>query len=254
MILGVRFYTADLEGLLDRVERGGLVVAPSAPVMTRLTEDPAHRAALEGADLAVTDSSLMVLLWLARTGERLTRISAGLRATPGPFCGRRRTYRAPGESFWVMPSAADAGVRQPGLAYSAQGYPVGDTDAYVAPRYPREGPHLGSGPDRSRSRPDAPAGCHRPQWRWRAGTARVGPSQEAFVHPGDPLRRRRHRLPFGTAVGDTGLGGPDGPGLADSVRRRAPGVFAEAKGRPAPGAAPLASRFGKCRFAVVAGR
>src|SRR5579863_3129240 len=61
-ILGVRFYISDLEGLLELIPGGGLVVVPSAPVMTRLAEDPAHRAALEGADFAITDSGYMVLL------------------------------------------------------------------------------------------------------------------------------------------------------------------------------------------------
>ena len=64
----MRFYIADLEGLLDRVPGGGLIVVPSAPVMSRLVEDEAHREALEGADFAVTDSAFMVLLWLLRTG------------------------------------------------------------------------------------------------------------------------------------------------------------------------------------------
>ena len=52
-ILGVRFYVSDLEGLLDLVGQGGLIVFPSAPVMVRLADDPAHRAAMEGADFAV---------------------------------------------------------------------------------------------------------------------------------------------------------------------------------------------------------
>ena len=82
MILGVRFYVSGLDGLLDLVAGGGLVVVPSAPVMVRLADDPAHREALENADFAVTDSSYMVLLWLLRTGERLKRIS-GLRLLRG---------------------------------------------------------------------------------------------------------------------------------------------------------------------------
>lgn len=68
-ILGVRFYIGDLEGLLGHLEMGGLFVVPSAPVLVRLADDRAHREAVEGADMAVTDSSFMVLLWLLRTGE-----------------------------------------------------------------------------------------------------------------------------------------------------------------------------------------
>jgi N-acetylglucosaminyldiphosphoundecaprenol N-acetyl-beta-D-mannosaminyltransferase len=134
-ILGVRFYIADLEGLLDLVPGGGLFVVPSAPVMVGLAGDAAHREALEGADLAVTDSAYMVILWLLRTGERVKRIS-GLRLLRGLFA--RGGFRAKGESFWVMPSPGDSAANLAWLR--GRGFDVGDDDAYVAPMYPRQGP------------------------------------------------------------------------------------------------------------------
>jgi N-acetylglucosaminyldiphosphoundecaprenol N-acetyl-beta-D-mannosaminyltransferase len=134
-ILGVRFYISDLEGLLDRIHGGGLIVVPSAPVMARLAEDPDHREALEGADLAVTDSGLMVLLWLIRTGERIRRIS-GLRLLRGLFAGAG--FRGRGETFWIMPSQADSAANLAWL--QSQGFEVAPEDAYVAPLYPKKGP------------------------------------------------------------------------------------------------------------------
>jgi UDP-N-acetyl-D-mannosaminuronic acid transferase (WecB/TagA/CpsF family) len=134
-ILGVRFYISDLEGLLDLAEDGGLIVFPSAPVMARLADDPAHREAMEGADVAVTDSSYMVLLWLLRTGERVRRIS-GLRFLRGLFA--RGGLAGKGETFWVMPSADDAAANIAWLR--ARGFDVSADDTYVAPMYPREGP------------------------------------------------------------------------------------------------------------------
>jgi N-acetylglucosaminyldiphosphoundecaprenol N-acetyl-beta-D-mannosaminyltransferase len=134
-ILGVRFYISDLDGLLDLVPGGGLIVVPSAPVMTRLAEDAAHREALEGADFAITDSGYMVLLWLLRTGERVRRIS-GLRLLRGLF--GRGGFRGRGETFWVMPSAGDSEANLVWLR--GQGFDVTVDDAYVAPIYPREGP------------------------------------------------------------------------------------------------------------------
>jgi len=134
-ILGVRFYASGLEGLLDLVPGGGLIVVPSAPVMAGLAEDAAHREALEGADLAVTDSSFMVLLWLLRTGERLTRIS-GLRLLRGLFA--RGAFRGNAESFWVMPSEGDSAANLAWLR--GQGFDVGGEDAYVAPMYEKRGP------------------------------------------------------------------------------------------------------------------
>jgi N-acetylglucosaminyldiphosphoundecaprenol N-acetyl-beta-D-mannosaminyltransferase len=134
-ILGVRFYISDLDGLLDMIPGGGLVVVPSAPVMTRLAEDPSHRAALEGADFAVTDSGYMVLLWLIRTGERIRRIS-GLRLLRGLL--DRGAFRGPRQTFWVMPSEGDS---QANLAWlRTRGFEVSGDDAYVAPIYPRAGP------------------------------------------------------------------------------------------------------------------
>ncbi len=134
-ILGVRFYVSDLEGLLQRLPGSGLVVAPSAPVLVRMAEDPAHRDAMEGADLAITDSAFMVGLWLVRTGERVRRIS-GLRLLRGILA--RRLFDGPGETFWIMPSREDWRATLPWLR--AQGYAVGPDDAYVAPLYARQGP------------------------------------------------------------------------------------------------------------------
>jgi N-acetylglucosaminyldiphosphoundecaprenol N-acetyl-beta-D-mannosaminyltransferase len=134
-ILGVRFYTSDLEGLLDLVPGGGLIVVPSAPVMARLGLDAAHRRALEGADFAVTDSSYMVLLWLLRTGERVIRIT-GLRLLRGLF--QRDGLRGKGDTFWVMPSQSDSDANLAWLR--SQGFEVGSGDAYVAPIYPGDGP------------------------------------------------------------------------------------------------------------------
>jgi len=134
-ILGVRFYISDLEPLLDLVPQGGLIVAPSAPVMVRLEEDPAHREAMEGADLAITDSAYMVLLWLMATGERVRRIS-GLRLLRGII--GRGLYRARGESFWIMPTEADRDGNFTWL--QAQGFEVSAEQAYTAPLYPRQGP------------------------------------------------------------------------------------------------------------------
>jgi N-acetylglucosaminyldiphosphoundecaprenol N-acetyl-beta-D-mannosaminyltransferase len=134
-ILGVRFYVSDLGGLLDLIPGGGLVVVPSAPVMVHLEDDPAHREAMEGADFAVTDSGFMVGLWLLRTGERLRRIS-GLRLLRGLLGGR--AFRSRGDTFWVMPTEADAMANLAWL--KGQGFDVGPDDSYVAPMYPREGP------------------------------------------------------------------------------------------------------------------
>jgi UDP-N-acetyl-D-mannosaminuronic acid transferase (WecB/TagA/CpsF family) len=135
-ILGVRFYIGDLKGLLDRaVGAAGLIVVPSAPVLSRMADDPAHAEALENCDFAVTDSGLMVSLWLLFQGERLRRIS-GLR-----FLGallERPELREPGATYWVMPTGEDSRVT--GEWLRGKGIDVGPGNCRVAPIYPRRGP------------------------------------------------------------------------------------------------------------------
>jgi UDP-N-acetyl-D-mannosaminuronic acid transferase (WecB/TagA/CpsF family) len=103
--------------------------------MVRLADDPAHREAVEGADVAVTDSSFMVLLWLARTGERILRIT-GLRVMRAIVSSGR--FRGEGETFWIMPSHEDCVANLTWLR--SQGFRVRDEDTYIAPLYPRTGP------------------------------------------------------------------------------------------------------------------
>jgi hypothetical protein len=77
----------------------------------------------------------MVLLWRLFTGESLPRIS-GLRYLRALL--EWDEFRAPGASFWVMPSAEDAAANRAWLA--GQGITVADEDVYVAPFYPPAGP------------------------------------------------------------------------------------------------------------------
>ncbi len=133
-ILGVPFYTGDFPGLLARTRRGGLFVVPSAPVLAGLAGDPAHRAAVEGADLALTDSGLMVLLWRGLRRERLPRYS-GLKFLRALLA--EPDFRAPGRTFWVMPGAEDAAANLAWL--NGQGFALSEADTYLAPMYPRTG-------------------------------------------------------------------------------------------------------------------
>jgi UDP-N-acetyl-D-mannosaminuronic acid transferase (WecB/TagA/CpsF family) len=134
-ILGIRFYIGDVDGLLDRAaNQAGLIVVPSAPVLSHLPDDPAHAEALEGADFAITDSGFMVLLWLLFQGERLRRIS-GLRFLRAWL--KRPEFREPGAAFWIIPSADDA--RMNGLWLRAQGLDADPSAFYIAPFYARSG-------------------------------------------------------------------------------------------------------------------
>jgi N-acetylglucosaminyldiphosphoundecaprenol N-acetyl-beta-D-mannosaminyltransferase len=135
-ILGIRFYAGDLEGLLDLAAGGaGLIAVPSAPVLARLSHDAAHAEALEKSDFAITDSGLMVILWLLFQGESLRRIS-GLRFLKALL--QRPELRDPGVTFWVMPTAEDARINRNYLR--SLDLDVGPHNSYVAPIYARSGP------------------------------------------------------------------------------------------------------------------
>ncbi len=131
-ILGVDFFVGTIGQATERALAGGLVVAPSAPgLAVDLVRSEAYREALTTADLAVTDSGWMVLLWMLYTGERLPRHS-GLKLIRAVLA--RNELKRPGAVFWVMPSAEEDVRNRAWLV--AQGFPVTAEDVYIAPRYP----------------------------------------------------------------------------------------------------------------------
>jgi UDP-N-acetyl-D-mannosaminuronic acid transferase (WecB/TagA/CpsF family) len=130
-VLGIRFYCGQLGPLLDRAESAGLVVAPSAPVLADVSDD-AHWNALQAADVAITDSGFLILLWGLMRGRLLPRIT-GLRFLRELI--RRPELRRKGSSFWIMPSEEE-GIANIGWL-ERQGIDVGIEDWMVAPAYPR---------------------------------------------------------------------------------------------------------------------
>lgn len=129
-ILGIRFFTGSAEEAVALGLRGGLVVVPSAPVLVTAAEDPATQAALVGSDLAITDSGLMILLWLGLKRERIPRVS-GLAYLK--LLLREPALRAPGATLWVMPG--DESARRNSEWLRANGCAVEREDCYVAPAY-----------------------------------------------------------------------------------------------------------------------
>jgi N-acetylglucosaminyldiphosphoundecaprenol N-acetyl-beta-D-mannosaminyltransferase len=129
-ILGIRFFQGSASEAVECGKRGGLVVAPSAPVLERMAWDPSLRQAVVEADMALPDSGLMVLMWRLLTGKRLTRVS-GLEYLD--LLLRDEEMRMPGALFWVMPSAASCEQNLRWL--QGQGVPVTPEDCYLAPQY-----------------------------------------------------------------------------------------------------------------------
>src|SRR5580704_5824419 len=74
-ILGVRFFVGDAPDAVEIGARGGLVVVPAGPALIELQRDTEYRQALLGADLAITDSGFLVLLWRLMKKEHIHRVS-----------------------------------------------------------------------------------------------------------------------------------------------------------------------------------
>jgi len=130
-ILGVSFFVGTIEAATEKALAGGLVVAPSGPgLAVDLVHSPAYREALTTADLAITDSGWMVLLWRLFTGETLPRHS-GLKLIRAVLA--REELKRPGAVFWVMPSLAEDERNRAWLR--EQGFAVTAADVYIAPHY-----------------------------------------------------------------------------------------------------------------------
>lgn len=130
-ILGIRFFIGSAEEAVQIGLRGGLVVVPAAPALVELQTNEHYREAVFKADLAITDSGLMVLLWQVLTGKRIARVS-GLKYLKLLFEVNALQPRK--SVLWIMPNAT---ARRQNLAWlRSQGYDFTEDDCYLAPNYP----------------------------------------------------------------------------------------------------------------------
>lgn len=130
-ILGIRFFIGTAEQSVEQMKsKGGLVVVPAAPALINLPTQSAYREALVDADLAITDSALMVLVWNLLHRDKIRRTS-GLEY----LCKllHEPEVRYPGNTFWIMPNAASARRNLDWLR--SQGILVPESHVYVAPMY-----------------------------------------------------------------------------------------------------------------------
>jgi UDP-N-acetyl-D-mannosaminuronic acid transferase (WecB/TagA/CpsF family) len=131
-ILGINFFHGSATEAISRLQSGGLLVVPAAPALKNLRTDPEYREALLNADLVITDSAFMVMLWNFLERDSLKRLS-GLEylrelVERPEFCHERK-------AFWIMagPESASKNIRW----LRSKGLQVGDEDCYIAPVYGR---------------------------------------------------------------------------------------------------------------------
>jgi len=132
-ILGVKFFIGVAPEAVEIGSQGGLVVVPAAPALMELQRDREYRRALMEADLAITDSGYLVLLWRWLGHESIHRVS-GLEYLK--LLLARPEFQTSGAVLWVMPAEIS---RERNLAWlRANGHPFGAGDCYLAPKYSKD--------------------------------------------------------------------------------------------------------------------
>ncbi|WP_239462039.1 WecB/TagA/CpsF family glycosyltransferase [Occallatibacter savannae] len=129
-ILGINFYVGDVQGVFDRLSRGGLLVVPAAPALKDMAHNEEYRDALLNADVAIADSAFMVILWNWMQRDSIPRLS-GLKYLRALL--QLEDVRRPGNTFWIMAGAESASKNLAWLR--SQGIEVPAECVYNAPMY-----------------------------------------------------------------------------------------------------------------------
>jgi UDP-N-acetyl-D-mannosaminuronic acid transferase (WecB/TagA/CpsF family) len=129
-ILGIHFFVGEAQRAIDLLRNGGLLVVPAAPALKNLPEDVGYREALLGADVAIADSALMVIVWNFLQKDNIRRLSGleylvKLLKQANSILARR--------SFWIMANRTSAERNLEWLR--GQGVEVSPEDVYLAPVY-----------------------------------------------------------------------------------------------------------------------
>jgi len=132
-ILGVRFFNGSVEDAVERMEQGGLLVVPAAPALKDIDRNAGYREALLNADLCITDSAFMVLIWNRISKQKIHRLS-GLKYLRELL--QREDGHRPGNVVWIMASPASAQKNLDWL--KTQGIEVPQECVYFAPMYGAE--------------------------------------------------------------------------------------------------------------------
>jgi UDP-N-acetyl-D-mannosaminuronic acid transferase (WecB/TagA/CpsF family) len=129
-ILGIDFFDGPAEDAISIMRRGGLLVVPAAPALKDLDSNMDYRESLVNADLAITDSAFMVMIWNGLQSETVHRLS-GLEYLRELL--QERDVRHPGNTFWIMASPMSSKCNLEWL--EEQGISVPEECIYTAPMY-----------------------------------------------------------------------------------------------------------------------
>jgi len=129
-ILGIDFFDGSAKAAIAIMRNGGLLVIPAAPALKDLESNLGYRDALLNADLAITDSAFMVLIWNRMQSSAIKRLS-GLEYLRALLL--EPDVRQPGNTLWIMASPVSAKRNLTWL--TQQGIAVPEDNVYMAPMY-----------------------------------------------------------------------------------------------------------------------
>ena len=128
--LGIDFFDGSATEAIELIRNGGLLVIPAAPALKDLDSNLDYRESLLNADLAITDSAFMVLIWNRLQATSIKRLS-GLEYLRELLL--EPEVRQPGNTLWIMASPSSAECN---LAFLAEeGITVPEDLIYMAPMY-----------------------------------------------------------------------------------------------------------------------
>jgi UDP-N-acetyl-D-mannosaminuronic acid transferase (WecB/TagA/CpsF family) len=130
-ILGIDFFDGSAKEAIDIMRtKGGLLVVPAAPALKDLDRSIDYRDALLNADLAITDSAFMVLIWNRLQPIPIKRLS-GLEYLRDLLL--EPDVRQPGNTLWIMASPVSTKRNREWLV--GQGIVIPEDNIYMAPIY-----------------------------------------------------------------------------------------------------------------------
>ena len=129
-ILGIDFFDGSAKAAIAKMRNGGLLVVPAAPALKDLDRNADYRESLLNADLAITDSAFMVLIWNKLQRKSIRRLS-GLEYLRELLL--ESDVRQPGNTLWIMASPVSAKRNLTWLA--EQGIVIPEENIYMAPMY-----------------------------------------------------------------------------------------------------------------------
>jgi len=129
-ILGIDFFCGSVQEAISTMRKGGLLVVPAAPALKDIPFEPAYRESILGADLAITDSAFMVLIWNLIARDSVSRLS-GLEYLRQLL--HEEDVRQPMNTLWIMASPASA--KKNLLWLRQQGIEIPEECIYMAPLY-----------------------------------------------------------------------------------------------------------------------